>query len=141
MADTEHSHMIVQSRTRRYALLVCGWSNVVLGTIGAVVPGMPTTVFLIIAFWAFTQSSPRMRIWLWNHPRYGATLQAWEHHRVIPPRAKCLAMMTMTVSLVIFIILASGWMLPVTVGGIMFVVSAFILTRPSHAPVETASNT
>ena len=141
MDDVEHSRMIVQSRTQRYALLVCGWSNVVLGVIGALVPGMPTTVFLIVAFWAFTRSSPRMRGWLYNHPRYGATLQAWDRHRVIPPRAKCLAMVMMTVSLAIIAIVATGWTLPVAVGGIMFAVSAFILTRPSHAPVESGANT
>jgi uncharacterized protein len=133
--------LIVASRTRRYALLVCGWSNVGLGVVGALVPGMPTTVFLIIALWAFAQSSPRMRDWLFNHPRFGASLQAWDRHRVIPLRAKCLAVSMMSVSLAVLAIAASGWVLPAAAGGIMAAVALFILTRPSHSPVETATRT
>lgn len=34
---------------RRIALLICSWRNVALGMMGAVVPGMLMTVFLIIA--------------------------------------------------------------------------------------------
>ena len=143
MADTVAPVRLTleSSRTRRYALLVCGWSNVVLGMIGALLPGMPTTVFLIIALWAFTRSSPRLRAWLYNHPRFGAALQAWDRHRVIPPQAKCLAVSTMTVSLTILALIASGWVLPVTAGGVMAGVALFILTRPSHTPVETAART
>ncbi|MEK9809533.1 MAG: YbaN family protein [Candidatus Nanopelagicales bacterium] len=131
--------MIEPNRTRRYALLVCGWSNVVLGMIGAVVPGMPTTVFLIIALWAFTQSSPRMRAWLYNHPRYGVGLRAWERHGVIPPRAKCLAVSMMTVSLAIIAVVATSWILPAAVGGVMALVALFILTRPGRAARETGA--
>lgn len=141
MAVTAPDRMtIAQSRTRRYLLLVCGWSNVVLGMIGAVVPGMPTTVFLIIALWAFTQSSPRMRAWLYNHPRFGPSLRNWDRHRVIPPRAKCLAVSMMTVSLAVIATAAPGWVLPVSVGGTMAAVALFIVTRPSYAPVESGAD-
>ncbi len=110
-----------------------------LGVIGTLVPGMPTTVFLIIALWAFTQSSPRMRAWLYGHPRFGPILRAWDRHRVIPPRAKYLAMTTMIASLAILAIVASGWMLPASVGGVMTATALFILTRPSYTPVETTA--
>ena len=39
--------------TLRWGLLAFAWLNVALGMIGVVVPGMPTTIFLIIAVWAF----------------------------------------------------------------------------------------
>ncbi len=118
---------------RRIALLICGWCNVALGMIGAVVPGMPTTVFLIIALWAFTRSSPRLRRWLYNHPRYGAALRDWDRHGVIPPRAKRLAAAMMTMSLVVIAALASSWILPAAVGAVMALVLLYIATRPSHA--------
>ena len=50
---------------------------VILGFIGALLPGMPTTVFLILAAWAASKGWPQMDAWLLNHPKYGATLRAW----------------------------------------------------------------
>ena len=44
----------------------------------------------------------------------------------------------MSVSLAVLAIAASGWVLPAAAGGIMAAVALFILTRPSHSPVETA---
>ena len=131
--DAHDARPSLQTGSRRYALLVCGWCNVALGLIGAVVPGMPTTVFLIIALWAFTRSSPRLRRWLYEHPRFGPGLRDWERHRVIPPRAKRLAVATMATSLAILAVLAEGWVLPASVGTVMAAVAAFIVTRPGHA--------
>jgi hypothetical protein len=120
----------IATGVRRYALLACGCCNVVLGLIGAVVPGMPTTVFLIIALWAFSRSSPRLRRWLYEHPRYGKALREWDQHGVIPPRAKRLAATMMVISLAILTILASSWILPVSVGTVMAAAMVFIATRP-----------
>ncbi len=122
----------LETGPRRIALLICGWCNVVLGMIGAVVPGMPTTVFLIIALWAFTRSSPRLRRWLYEHPRYGPALRDWDRHGVIPPRAKRLAGTMMAASLLIIAWFASSWIMPAIVGGVMAAVMLFILTRPSY---------
>ena len=69
MSTPQTQNPLIATGARRYALLACGCCNVVLGLIGAVVPGMPTTVFLIIALWAFSRSSPRLRRWLYEHPR------------------------------------------------------------------------
>jgi len=39
-----------------------------LGIIGVWVPGLPTTVFILIALWALSQSSERMHAWLLKLP-------------------------------------------------------------------------
>ncbi len=44
--------------TLRCGLLVFAWLNVALGMIGIVVPGMPTTIFLIIAVWLSLDRPP-----------------------------------------------------------------------------------
>lgn len=118
----------------RVGLAALGWFNVGLGVVGIVVPGMPTTVFLLIALWAFSRSSPRFHRWLYNHPRLGRTVRDWHQHRVIPLRAKLMAVTTMMASLVfVTVFVAESWILPGLMAGVMSAVAAFIVSRPSRA--------
>jgi uncharacterized membrane protein YbaN (DUF454 family) len=117
----------------RYALMAFGWANVGAGVVGIFVPGLPTTIFLLIALWAFSRSSSRFNRWLYNHPRLGKVLRAWHEERVIPLRAKCLALGVMAMSLGIVVALTEGWILPLALAGILGSVATFIVTRPSRS--------
>ena len=48
-----------------------GWVAVAIGSIGIVVPGLPTTVFFIIAAACFSRSSPRFEQWVLTRPGVG----------------------------------------------------------------------
>ena len=48
----------------RYVLIVIGCITVGLGTLAVVIPGLPTTPFVLIASWCFYKSSPRLQAWL-----------------------------------------------------------------------------
>ena len=52
-----------------------GWCAVALALVGAFVPGMPTTVFVIAAAYCFSRSSPRFERWLREHPLLGPFLR------------------------------------------------------------------
>ncbi len=117
----------------RYGLLAFGWLNVGLGVLGLVLPVMPTTVFLLIALWAFSRSSLRFHRWLYNHPRLGRTLRAWHSDGVIPIRAKLLAVSMMASSLAyVSLFVAQDWALPVGLAVVLAGVSGYILSRPSR---------
>ncbi|MBT7942589.1 MAG: YbaN family protein [Alphaproteobacteria bacterium] len=121
--------------TLRWGLLAFGWLNVGLGMIGVLVPGMPTTVFLIIAVWAFSKSSARFQQWLWNHPKFGASLRLWHEHRVIPMKAKVMAAIMMTASfLYVTFYIAEGWQLPILLAAVMVPAGIYVLTRASVVP-------
>ena len=117
----------------RYVLIALGWASVGIGIAGIFVPGLPTTIFLLVALWAFSRSSHRFNVWLYNHPRLGPLLRDWHVERVIPVRAKCLALGLMAISLGAAIVLIDGWGVPIAIAVILGAVATFIVTRPSRA--------
>lgn len=68
-----------------------GWLAVALGGVGIVVPGLPTTVFFIIAAWCFNKSSPRFEQWVLDLPRIGPLVRAHRAGEGMPRRAKAWA--------------------------------------------------
>lgn len=120
----------------RYVYIALGWLFVGLGVIGAVLPVMPTTIFLLAALWAFARGSRRFHDWLYTHPRFGAPLQAWDRHRVIRPAAKTAAILTMAASVLVVWLVSAGPLVPAVVAVVLAGVAIYILTRPSRAPAE-----
>ena len=112
-----------------------GWCFFGLGAVGTVVPGLPTTPFMLLALWAFSKSSQRFHDWLYNHRVFGPPLHQWNTHRVIPGKAKLLAVATMASSLgyLVFFTGISVW-LKVLTALVMLYGAAFILSKPSRAP-------
>ena len=82
------------SRSRRWLMVTLGCVCVALGIVGIVVPGLPTTVFLLGASCLFAQSSPRLHRRLMEHPRLGAYIRM-AHGRSMPRRAKVVALTLM----------------------------------------------
>lgn len=82
-------------------LLALGWVFFGLGAVGVVLPLLPTTPFMLLALWAFSQSSERFRRWLYHHRYFGPRLQQWHRHRVISWPVKITAFATMAGSLLI----------------------------------------
>jgi len=133
----KHAKTQQTNRWTRWLFFAFGWLNVALGLIGVVVPGMPTTVFLIAAAWAFSKSSERFRLWLWNHPVFGSAIRDWHDHKVIPYRAKILASLMMATSFALVVIVAEDMTLPLVMFAVMAPAALYVNTRASVAPVRS----
>jgi len=62
---------VARSRPVRWLWFAAGWCSVGVGSVGIVVPGLPTTVFFIIAAYCFSRSSPRFEAWVLTRPVVG----------------------------------------------------------------------
>jgi uncharacterized membrane protein YbaN (DUF454 family) len=58
----------------RAIYIVVGLTSVGLAGLGAILPGLPTTVFLLIALWAFSRSSDRLHGWVKRMPLFREAL-------------------------------------------------------------------
>ncbi|MAF46903.1 MAG: YbaN family protein [Rhodospirillales bacterium] len=133
---TDHCPVPAARPYARPLLIAFGWLCVALGAIGVVTPGLPTTIFIIIAAWAFARSSRRFHDWLYRHRVFGPALLDWERHRVIPVKAKVMAVSMMGLSIAVVAVLGAGsWMAPAIMAACLSPVALYILTRASRAPI------
>ena len=119
---------------KRMILISLGWLCVGLGFIGIFVPGIPTTIFLIIALWAFTKSSKKLRNWLLNHKRFGPILNNWQQHKVVPRRAKILMVVLMSLASILFYYSLQNLYLTIGLVIILVLVAIYVISLPSKIP-------
>lgn len=105
---------------------------IVLGFIGALLPGMPTTVFLILAAWAASKGWPQMDAWLMNHPKYGTNLRAWRENGTVPRKAKWIASIMMSISAIIMLFTNAPLLVKVFTDLTMLIVAIWLWTRPEQ---------
>ena len=115
----------------RWVMFALGWVCVVLGIIGLVTPVMPGTVFLILAAWLFSRSSPRFEAWLLGHPQLGPSVVAWRENGAVPRWAQFVATGSMAFSFVILIVIGLSVPILGLIAAIFVGVSAYLLTRPT----------
>ena len=119
---------------KRTILISLGWLCVGLGFVGVFVPGIPTTIFLIIALWAFTKSSEKLRHWLLNHKRFGPILHNWQEHKVVPRRAKILMVVLMSLAVILFYYSLQSLILTIGLIIILVSVAIYVISLPSKIP-------
>jgi len=82
-------------------LKISGLFFVALAILGALLPLLPTTPFLLVAAACFAKSSPRLHAMLLQNKVFGPLIHHWQESRSIPKRGKIVALTSM--------ILAGAW--------------------------------
>ncbi|WP_164658735.1 YbaN family protein, partial [Pseudomonas viridiflava] len=62
------------SKIARILFGLLAYVSLGIGLVAIVIPGLPTTEFILLAAWAATNSSPRLSAWLENHRLFGPIL-------------------------------------------------------------------
>ena len=90
-------------------LVLMGFIFMGIGTVGTVVPILPTVPFLIAAAFCFAKGSKRFHEWFSNTKIYQDHLQSFVEHRSMTRKQKFRALGLMTVMLVIAMGFLPAW--------------------------------
>ncbi len=119
----------------RWAWWLLAYASLGLGILGIFLPGLPTTVFILIAAYAASRGSDRLHDWLMRHPRFGPAIRQWQQHGAVSRQAKWAATLAMAASaLVLLAIMLSvgthrGWMVALPIA-CMVAVALWLWRRP-----------
>lgn len=88
----------MRARIKHYFIFCCGWLFVALGVIGAVLPVMPTTPFMIMALACFAETSPRFHKMLISNRWIGPPLKQWDQTKTVRRRTKYQAVIMLVIA-------------------------------------------
>jgi len=123
-------------KVHKPVFFVIGTLSLSLGYVGIVVPGLPTTVFILIAAWAFSKCSTRFTIYLENHKIFGPIILNWQMYRGLSRRAKKMAILMITPTFVFTIYIAFNLLGDLIFGFFGVALCTWLATRP-EPPVPT----
>jgi len=119
----------------KYFLIILGWICVGLASIGIFIPGIPTTIFLIIALWAFAKSSKRFHTWLINHKKFGPILKNWHSHKVVPKNAKITMVIMQIFAVVILYATTKNMIFSILLLIVLIFVAWYVIKLPSTVEI------
>ena len=127
-------------RLRRFALIAAGMLCLALAMAGVVLPGLPTTPFVLLAAACFARASPRLHVWLLNHRYLGPMLRDWEAHRSLPLRVKQLStsLMAAMVALSVWQFTGKPWLQLLLLG--LGITGAWVVWRIPTRPAQKNNN-
>lgn len=125
-----HGVLLRRGRVQRACYLVLAWVALALGVIGIVVPGLPTTPFVLLSAWAAARGSLRLHAWLRAHRVFGPMIRDWQASGAVSRRAKWAATVTMAACAGLMFATAPKVWMASTGSGIMLVVAIWLWRRP-----------
>lgn len=123
---------VVENRWLRGVYLAVGFLSLALGIVGTVLPGIPTTMPIILAAFFFSKSSQRFDDWMLNHKVFGPLVRDWRAGIGFSARAKVIAIAAIAVTFTI----TTVWVVDHTAVRIALIllamgISAYIIWLPT----------
>lgn len=112
-------------------LIILGFFFLGLAVLGAILPVMPTTCFVLAAAACFAKSSTRFYNWLLASRVFGPMIHNWQRTRSMPRRAKRFAITSIVLSGGISIYLVSSFTVQAIIVGLLCVPIIMILMIPT----------
>jgi uncharacterized protein len=129
--DYSHETKVSSNPVLRYLWLTLGFAFTGLGFLGYVLPGLPGTVFILIAVYFFARSSPRFYNWLLNNRLFGSLIRDWRAGKGLSLKAKITAISVIVLTITLSVIVIQNAILKVIVALCGAGVSLYLWTRPT----------
>lgn len=108
-----------------------------LGIIGYIMPGLPGTIWLILAATLFVRSSDRLYNFVVSHRLFGSQVKQFLETGEIPLRVKILSITLMWMFSIISILIAPyGWLFDIPVLVLAIIGTIYIVSRPTGHPAN-----
>ncbi|MEM0934629.1 MAG: YbaN family protein [Pseudomonadota bacterium] len=114
----------------RVLWVLCGIVSLALGALGVVLPLVPTVPFLLLTAFCFARSSPRLHVWLIEHPVFGPPIRNWQDRGAISRRAKRMATLSVAAVFLLSLLLGVRSQILALQAIILTGVLVFIWSRP-----------
>ena len=116
---------------RRWPFLILAYGSIALAGVGVVLPGLPTTPFVLVAAWSASRGSDRLHAWLYEHRHFGPPLKDWAEQRAVSPRAKVTAVALLALSWTMLTWTRDSAILALVTAVFFALVAIFLVTRPN----------
>jgi uncharacterized membrane protein YbaN (DUF454 family) len=103
----------------KYLWRAAGLFSVGMAYVGVLLPGIPTTSFLLLALWCFGKSSPTLQKWILEHPTFGPYVVNWSQKRIYPTKAKWMMLICCSGSYIWLIYIALSPIALISIGAFM----------------------
>jgi uncharacterized membrane protein YbaN (DUF454 family) len=116
--------------TKKRSAMLLGALFLLFAFVGVFIPIVPQVPFAIISAYFFSIGSPRIHLWMRHNRYFGKPIRDWEDFRIIRPKIKIIATISMTVAAYLgHLKLDQNWAYALDV--IFIAAIAFVLTRKS----------
>ena len=120
---------------KKYFFIGLGFLFIGLGFIGIIIPGIPTTPFLLLSAWFFSKSSSFLENWLINHKLFGPLIRDWNKHKSISRKSKIVAVIIIIPTFAFSIYSSLNMIIDILLGITCISLCAFLISRP-EPPIE-----
>jgi len=126
---------------RRWLWLLLAWLALGLAVLGVILPGLPTTPFVLLAAWAAARGSQPLHDWLRRHALFGPMIRDWQAEGAVSRRAKRLALAMMLLCAALLIGFAPHWAYAASGCVAMAAVALWLWRRPEPRPPDDSGAT
>ena len=138
MTMQQETELTKETNTRqklvRALFFVAGSVSLAVGTIGIVLPILPTTPLLLLALACYCRSSKRMTKWVLSNKYFGSYIRRYKEGKGIPIKTKIVAIAALwiTISYSAFFIVNNWWIVQLILFAIAIAVSIHIIRLPTY---------